>query len=52
VGYTATKGGASGRAQLDWQPLDEQQYRLTWRLELAGREAWPGAARAMSARPA
>jgi hypothetical protein len=42
VGYTATKGGASGRAQLDWQPLDEQQYRLTWRIELAGREslAW------------
>jgi hypothetical protein len=42
VGYTATKGAASGRAQLDWQPLDEQQYRLTWRLELAGREslAW------------
>jgi hypothetical protein len=34
--------GASGRAQLDWQPLDEQQYRLTWRIELAGREslAW------------
>lgn len=42
LGYAATKGGASGRALLDWQPLDEQQYRLTWRIELAGREtlAW------------
>lgn len=38
VDYTAVKGAASGRAQLDWQPLNEQQYRLTWRIELAGRE--------------
>lgn len=42
VDYTAVKGSASGRAQLDWQPLNDQQYRLTWRIELAGREtlAW------------
>ena len=39
VDYTAVKGSASGRAQLDWQPLNDQQYRLTWRIELAGREA-------------